>query len=72
MESDAADSGVGLTNPRFALLAAHVMHVEGLYSTRSPAFLNKNPVGNVEHADGTMLGSVVLVDDTTPESTGGE
>lgn len=39
--------------PRFALLAACMMHVEGFYSTESRAFRNHNP-GNIEHADGTM------------------
>jgi hypothetical protein len=40
-------------DPRFALLAACMMHVEGFYSTKSPAFRNHNP-GNIEHPDGTM------------------
>jgi hypothetical protein len=34
-------------NPRYAFLAACMMHVEGYYSTKSLAFRNKNP-GNLE------------------------
>jgi len=34
-------------NPRYALLAACMMHVEGYYSTKSLAYRNRNP-GNLE------------------------
>jgi hypothetical protein len=40
-------------NPRYALLAACMMHVEGYYSVNSLAFRNHNP-GNIEHGNGTM------------------
>lgn len=40
-------------SPRYALLAACMMHVEGYYSIKSMAFRNRNP-GNIEHANGTM------------------
>jgi len=40
-------------NPRYALIAAVMWHVEGSFSTKSQGFSNKNP-GNIEHANGTM------------------
>jgi len=56
-------------DPRYALLAACMMHVEGAYSTKSRAFLNSNP-GNIEYPDGRMRvyashleGFIALVDD---------
>jgi len=41
-------------NPRYCLLAACMMHMEGYYSVESKAFRNRNP-GNIEHAGGTMM-----------------
>lgn len=38
-------------NPRDALIAACMMHVEGYYSTKSLAFRNCNP-GNIELSPG--------------------
>ncbi len=38
-------------NPRYAFLAAAMAHMEGYYSTKSPAYRNNNP-GNIEHANG--------------------
>jgi hypothetical protein len=35
-------------NPRYCLLAACMMHMEGYYSTETRAFRNKNP-GNIEN-----------------------
>jgi hypothetical protein len=56
-------------NPRYALLAACMMHMEGFYSIKSMSFRNRNP-GNIEHANGTMQvypsiqdGFVALVSD---------
>lgn len=41
-------------NPRYALIAACMMHVEGFYSTKSLAFKHKNPGNIMEfHPDGT-------------------
>ena len=56
-------------DPRYALLAACMMHMEGYYSTKSTAFRNHNP-GNIEHTGGAMRvygtaleGFQALVDD---------
>ncbi len=40
-------------NPRYAMIAACMWHVEGSFSTKSLGFKHRNP-GNIEHADGTM------------------
>lgn len=55
--------------PRYALLAACMMHVEGYYSTKSLAYRNSNP-GNLEHPDGRfcvftskLAGYCALLDD---------
>jgi hypothetical protein len=44
----------GKMNPKYYLLAAVMMHVEGAYSTLSLAYRNNNP-GNLESSIGTKL-----------------
>lgn len=58
-------------NPRYALLAACMMHVEGYYSTKSLAFKNRNP-GNIEDGtgkfrvfDSPLAGFIYLLGDIT-------
>jgi hypothetical protein len=41
-------------NPRYALLAACMMHMEGFYSTATLAFKNHNP-GNIEAPGGKFI-----------------
>lgn len=41
-------------NPRYALLAAAMSHVEGYYSTNTLAFKNRNP-GNIEKPGGGFV-----------------
>jgi hypothetical protein len=56
-------------NPRYALLAACMAHVEGFYSVKSLAFRNHNPgnirtsLGAFNHYTDSISGFTALVED---------
>ena len=41
-------------NYKYSLIAAAQMHIEGYFSTKSPAFKRKNP-GNIRRKDGIFI-----------------